>query len=469
MVTLSITGEGNTNAAVEIMTPSASYSSLQVLTNGTLAGTNVYRTDGQIIRVRVGTSISNAVISYLIPPSVQNDVFTVPQGSSLVVPAPGVLTNDTAGSGGGSLTASLVSGPANGPLTLNPDGSFTYTPTNNFTGSDGFTYVGVDGSLTSSVATVTIMVVTPGEFVYDTFDRPTNTSDIFPWVQELGGWGITNNALVGTSPAGSYGYAYYNNNSSWNDFSVQAQIQFSSTSGLGGGIGGRLDPVSGAHYAAWIYPENSPNGPGNGTAVLQFVKFETWTTYTLVGSPVTLSGMGTAPHTLKLTFQSNSIAAYFDGVLTNTMTDNGSIDGQPAFTNGTVSLDMYTTPAVAYTMTVDNVIISALTTVANDDSYNASKNTTLHVAAPGVLANDSGGTGGLAALLVAGPSHGSLTLTNNGGFTYTPANNFTGADSFTYDATDGQTTSSVATVTITISNLPDSQQRQLQPSRAIQL
>ncbi|MGO8925800.1 MAG: Ig-like domain-containing protein, partial [Limisphaerales bacterium] len=158
VTTLSITGEGNTNAAVEILAPSTSYSALQVFANGTLAGTNVYRTNGQVIKVLVGTTVSNAVISYLIPPSAHDDVFTVQQGSSLGVSAPGVLTNDT----GGSLIATLVSGPANGSLTLNSDGSFTYTPTKTFTGSDGFTYQAVSGSLTSSVATVIIMVLSPG-------------------------------------------------------------------------------------------------------------------------------------------------------------------------------------------------------------------------------------------------------------------------------------------------------------------
>ncbi len=453
VTTLSITGEGNPNAAVEVLAPSASYSALQVFTNGALAGTDVYRTNGQLIKVLVGTSVSNAVIRYLIPPSAQDDVFTGPQGSSLVVSAPGVLTNDTAGSGGGGLTAMLVSGPANGSLTLNSDGSFTYMPTGNFAGADGFSYQAVSGSLTSSVATVTIMVLSPGELVYDTFGRETNAGDIFPWVQELGTWSITNSALVGTSPLNSYGYAYYDDSASWNNFSVQAQIQFSSTSGLGGGVGGRLDPVSGAHYAAWIYPENSSAGPGTGTAVLQLVKFETWTAYTLIGNPITLPGMGTNPHTVQLTFQTNSLAVYFDGVLETNITDDGSIDGLPAYTNGTVSLDMYTDSS-AYTMSVDNVIVSTLATIANNDSYNAAKNTALHVPAPGVLVNDSGGSGSLTVFQISVPSHGSLTLTNNGGFTYTPSNNFTGVDSFTYEATDGQTTSGVATVTITVNNFP---------------
>jgi hypothetical protein len=55
-------------------------------------------------------------------------------------------------------------------------------------------------------------------------------------------------------------------------------------------------------------------------------------------------------------------------------------------------------------------------------------------------------------MLVSGPTQGSLRLTNNGGFSYTPNNGFSGTDSFTYQCTDGQTTSKVATVSVTVNN-----------------
>jgi VCBS repeat-containing protein len=69
----------------------------------------------------------------------------------------GFLANDAAG-GGGTLSAELVSGPSHGTLTLNADGSFTYTPAAGFTGTDSFTYQASDGILTSNIATVTIAV-----------------------------------------------------------------------------------------------------------------------------------------------------------------------------------------------------------------------------------------------------------------------------------------------------------------------
>src|SRR5262249_55247264 len=70
------------------------------------------------------------------------------------VAAPGVLGNDS-DVDGDALRAALVSGPAHGALTLNADGSFTYTPAAGFRGTDSFTYRASDGSA-EDLATVTI-------------------------------------------------------------------------------------------------------------------------------------------------------------------------------------------------------------------------------------------------------------------------------------------------------------------------
>ena len=71
--------------------------------------------------------------------------------------APGVLAND-ADPDGDALTAVLATGPANGSVTLNADGSFAYIPMGGFSGTDSFTYRANDGALDSNVATVTITV-----------------------------------------------------------------------------------------------------------------------------------------------------------------------------------------------------------------------------------------------------------------------------------------------------------------------
>ena len=91
------------------------------------------------------------------------------------------------------------------------------------------------------------------------------------------------------------------------------------------------------------------------------------------------------------------------------------------------------------------------------DAYNASEDTTLVLAAPGVLANDSDidVDSALTAVLVTGPSHGTLVLNANGSFSYTPAGNYNGADSFTYKANDGTANSAAALVSIDVGAVND--------------
>jgi VCBS repeat-containing protein len=94
--------------------------------------------------------------------------------------------------------------------------------------------------------------------------------------------------------------------------------------------------------------------------------------------------------------------------------------------------------------------------VASADSYSTPANTSLTVDAPGVLGNDIDAEGhALQAVLVGDVSHGTLTLNTDGGFTYTPAGNFSGADSFTYTATNGTADSNIVTVSLTVTVMPD--------------
>lgn len=101
------------------------------------------------------------------------------------------------------------------------------------------------------------------------------------------------------------------------------------------------------------------------------------------------------------------------------------------------------------TVTID-VQNSAPDAVA--DSYSVAKNTTLTVAAPGVLSNDTDPDGdGLTVTELSTPSTGTLSATSTAGaFTYVPPAGYSGAVTFTYRASDGVTLSAQATVTITV-------------------
>ena len=77
-----------------------------------------------------------------------------------VAAAAGVLANDTdIDTVHTVLTAAVDAAPAHGTLTLNPDGSFTYTPfAGSYVGQDSFTYHANDGTSDSNVATVSLYI-----------------------------------------------------------------------------------------------------------------------------------------------------------------------------------------------------------------------------------------------------------------------------------------------------------------------
>jgi len=90
-------------------------------------------------------------------PVASNDSYSISSGTTLGIAAPGVLGNDE-DSDGGALTAVLTTGTASGILSLNDNGSFTYTPNAAFAGTDSFAYRAFDGALYSNSATVSITV-----------------------------------------------------------------------------------------------------------------------------------------------------------------------------------------------------------------------------------------------------------------------------------------------------------------------
>src|SRR5207302_328936 len=73
-------------------------------------------------------------------PVAVNDAYNVNEDTVLNVAPPGVLGNDTDVDANTTLSAAVVAGPAHGSLTLNGNGSFTYTPVANYNGADSFTY-----------------------------------------------------------------------------------------------------------------------------------------------------------------------------------------------------------------------------------------------------------------------------------------------------------------------------------------
>lgn len=90
------------------------------------------------------------------------------------------------------------------------------------------------------------------------------------------------------------------------------------------------------------------------------------------------------------------------------------------------------------------------------DAYSVDEDAVLAILAPGVLANDSDAQGDpLTAMLVAGPSHGTLSLDANGSFTYVPAADYHGPDAFSYAPRDAVSAGNTVTVSITVRPVND--------------
>jgi VCBS repeat-containing protein len=288
-------------------------------------------------------------------PVARDDSYSTDEDTVLTIAAAGVLGNDT-DADGSAIHAVLVSGPAHGTLTLNADGSFSYTPSANYNGPDSFTYRANDGEADSHVATVSITVKAVN-------DLPVAANDSY----------ATNENTPITVPAA-------------------------------GILGNDTDTEGGSLQAVLV------DGPDGGT--------------------VTLNANGGFTYTP---------AAGFDG--TDTFTYRAS-DGAGLSNLATVT-----------------IVVNAGNDppIAVNDSYGATEDSPLAVAAAaGVLRNDSDAEGGpLQAILVNGPAHGTLTLNADGSFVYTPPDDFNGSDSFTYRTSDGSTLSNEALVLITVNAVND--------------
>lgn len=144
----------------------------------------------------------------------------------------------------------------------------------------------------------------------------------------------------------------------------------------------------------------------------------------------------------------------------------GGSHGTATITNGVLSYkpaaNYFGTDSITYRATNsagnDTGVIAITVTavndapIANDDTVTVTKNTAKQIT---VLANDTPNPGGetdtvtVTVATGSGPAHGTVTVANNV-VTYTPANNYVGADSFVYTLSDGKGGTDTAIVSITV-------------------
>ncbi|WP_257970262.1 tandem-95 repeat protein, partial [Vibrio parahaemolyticus] len=137
-LTFSVSGNSNIQVAIvngiATITPTADWNGSETLT--------FTATDPS------GESVSQPVNFTVAPVAdIVADKATVVEDTSTVIK---VLGNDTFEGDGKVVSLDTNNGPANGTVSVNPDGSVTYTPNDNYHGTDSFTYIVTSGGVSES-------------------------------------------------------------------------------------------------------------------------------------------------------------------------------------------------------------------------------------------------------------------------------------------------------------------------------
>ncbi|MGQ0619411.1 MAG: Ig-like domain-containing protein [Panacagrimonas sp.] len=375
------------------------------------------------------------------------DSYSTPEDQVLTVATPGVLGNDL-DADGSALTAVLVTGPANGTLALAANGSFTYTPAVDFTGLDGFSYSARDAATSSAPVAVTISVGPVG-------DPPIAANDAFT---------VAEGALLTIAPAGVLANDRDPEGTALTAVLVSGPENGNLSLDANGGFtythDGSETTTDSFTYRASDGLAQSASAtvsltvtPVNDVPVAGADSFSTREDSPLtVAAPGVLGNDSDAEGTALTAVMFGTVPAAQGVLVTNA---NGGFSFTPAANfNGTVRFSYRASDGSANS---DSATVTINVGPANDlpiaagESFITAEDTPLTVAAPGVLSNDSDADDDpLTAMLVSAPASGTLSLGAGGGFTYTPAANFSGMTSFTYRASDGTANSSVATVTLTV-------------------
>ncbi len=374
------------------------------------------------------------------------DSYTTAEDTRLVGTT--VLANDTDVEGN-PLTAALVTQAEHGIVVMNADGTFTYTPNPNYNGPDSFTYHANDGTADSNVATVSINVI-PGIIPVNV--APVAEPDSYTTAEDTRLVGTTvlandtdaegnpltaalvaqaEHGIVVMNADGTFTYTPNPNYNGPDSFTYQANDGTADSNIATVSI--NVTPVNDPPVAA-----NDRFGTGqnlvlnNGTSVLA-------NDTDVDGNTLTARLVGPAQHGL--------VALNADGTFTYTPTKGyhgtdsftyQANDGSANSNTATVTIDVNASP------------------VGTKEQYGVIQSGTLSVsAANGVLANDTDvDSTSLTAVLLRTALHGSLTLNPDGSFIYVPNPGYSGADSYTYQPSDGITLGDRVLVSLFIDPLP---------------
>ncbi|HFD4007167.1 TPA: tandem-95 repeat protein [Vibrio parahaemolyticus] len=385
-----------------------------------------------------GESISQTVNFTVAPVAdIVADKATVVEDTPTIIK---VLGNDTFEGDGKVVSLDTNNGPANGTVSINPDGSVTYTPNDNYVGKDTFTYVVTSGGVSEST-TVTVNV-TPVN------DAPVAKDDIATTQEDTA---VTIDVLS-------------------NDTDVDGD-KLSIQSATVPEAQGKVEIVDGKLV---FTPAENFNGHAEITYTVTDGALTDQATVKVTvnavnDTPVVESNIADqalaedfTPYTIDLNTAFSDVDNV-DGELTFSVSGNSNI--QVAIVNGiatiTPTADWNGSEALTFTatdpsgesvsQTVDFTVAPVVDIEA--DSTNVVEDTPTII---NVLGNDTfEGDGKVVSLDTNnGPANGTVSVNPDGSVTYTPNDNYVGKDTFTYVVTSGGVSEST-TVTVNVTPVND--------------
>ena len=371
-------------------------------------------------------------------PVAVDDAATTAEDTAVVV---SILPNDT-DLDDDTLMVSAATVPAHGTATVNADGTITYAPPANYYGADSFSYTAVDGFGGSATATVSVTVTPTNDGPVAVDDAVTSAEDTAVSIAvlandtELDGDPLT----VTSATAAAHGTAAVN---------ADGTITYTPAGNYHGAdrftytIGDGTGASATATVTVTVTPTN--DGPvavddaattvedtAVGIAVLVNDSDLDGDTLSVTVASAPAHGTATVNADKTITY---APAANYHGADTFTYT---SSDGQTGSATATV--------IVTVTATNDGPVAVA-------DAAATAEDTSVSVT---VLANDSDADGDTLSLVsVSAAAHGSAVVNPDGTITYSPAENYFGADSFTYTVGDSHGGTATATVTVTVASVND--------------
>jgi hypothetical protein len=378
-----------------------------------------------------GAACKQAVDPFNLPVAV-NDSYTVTSDTTLHVDAAdGVLANDT----GVGLSVASHTTPADGTLTLNANGSFTYVPNPGYHGTDTFTYSVQDkyGRDSATSATVSIDVELPAapDATNDSYTTPANTTlDVTAADGVLlndTGTGITVTSNTdppdGSLTVGPHGALYY--------------VPLRGSSGIEP-FGYTITDAFGRTASADVEIDVTPTVVSSGATTPYDTPLLVTAPGVLkdaVGSGLTISAYGQPAH--------GSVVVGPHGAFL--YTPDAGFDGSDPFTFTAQDSSSLTVNGT-FTVSVE----APAAPVASSYSFTTPAGTEFSVGpSGGVLSEDSGAS--TTVTYNSKPSDGSVSMASDGSFSYTPDTGFSGFDSFTYTITDavGQTAGNTVDMDVT--------------------